>query len=455
MHIFASAVVSLFVSLLFVNPGQDGTPPPVSPPAVPPPAAAQPQQPQASNGQLRLQPHLLVQHLADAQSCPAPEWIVPGTRLSYFSSVSDVEDAAGAVKLVPDPNGNITDSSGNRFSEGNEVTRGVAGAGWDCFDIVAVEPGVVVITMRQYANLNGLQGPCIPTNASSVMIHPSGCDYYLHPKLLAQLQESSNNGISVIKGTINHRGQTYNAVRSTVEIPNSRQSSMFDLASGVQLTHNSSFEYDKGTAYRASGNTYEGQRRTGRSLANNQFISVRKMELPTEQMALPEWVRTMKRAQYQGMTVDSGTPDMGLGSITVNLSIDVTTQYVGKTFAMYKISVARQMQGVAPMEPTSILTATGPGSVDGFWINPNVLKTMQTGQMLDSDPNTGVQCGVEYVGPGENGSPIVVLTWGNDAYRFSAMYDATDGKLLAASRIEKSQSTGGTLTTQYQLVGME
>jgi hypothetical protein len=454
MSVLACSVISLSVSLVFAvqsGPNQPGRGP------VPPPAGGAPTAAQhpAAPGGVQVRPPLLVQHLPDALACPAPDWIVPGTRITYFSSVAEIEDAAGAVNLVPDANGNITDSKGNRFREGSAVGLGVGGAGWDCVDVIAVEPGVIVLSLRQFPNQNGLQGPCTSSGSMTALSHPSGCDFFVHPNLLAQLTESSNEGVSVLKGTIEHRGTTYNAIRSTVEIPRTRLSSMYDLSSGVQLTHNSSTQFDKGTAFRESGNNYEGQRKTGRSLANNQFHGVRTLGIPWTTMEMPAWVRTMKVARYEGARVDSGTPEMGLGRLVTNMSVEFKTQHVGKTFATYEMTMVQQMQGLPAMEPFKSLSATGPGSIDGLWMHPNVLQQLEQGQLLDSDANTGVQVGVDYVGPGQNGQPVVVIASGNQTYKFSAMYDAGTGKLLGTNKMERSASTGGTITTQFQLVGME
>lgn len=430
--------------------------------AVPPPAAPgtnggtpAPAQGPAAPGTLRLQPHLLIATLPDAPNCPAPDWIRPGTRITYFTSVAEVESAPGAVSLVPDPNGNITDSNGNRFREGTPVSKGVGGAGWDCIDIIAVEPNVVVLAMRQFQNQNGNYGPCKPLSTMAAACHPSGCDYFIHPALLAQLQESSANGVSLLKGTINHRGATYDAVRSTVEIPNSRMSSMYDLASGVQLTHNSLSVINKGVAYKQSGNTFDPQNNTTRSMANNQFCGVRELELPWRTMEMPAWVKTMKKAYYQGMMVDSGTPEMGLGQLTTTISLEVTPVYFGETFAFYNGKLAQQIQNMPPLDPVTIPMACGPGSIDAMWIHPQNLAQLQQGQQIDSDPNTNIGYVVEYTGPNQQGTPVVVITCGNETFRFSCMYDANDGKLLATQKTEKSASTGGMMTTQLQLVGME
>jgi len=455
MNCVAAALLGWTAWLAQNGPVQPPVAPPTNPGSVSAPHSPGVQPAQGGGGTASLQPPLLVQHLPDAMTCGAPEWIVPGTRITYFTSVAEIEDAAGAVNLVPDPNGNITDSKGNRFREGTPVTGGVGGAGWDCVDVIAVEDNAIVLVMRQFLNANGLQGPCNTSGTHSFVVHPAGCDYFIHPRLLGQLQESSNNGISLLKGTINHRGATYNAIRSTVEIPNTRLSSMYDLASGVQLTHNSSSLIDKGTAYRASGNQYDPQRKTTRSLANNQFIGVRELEIPWKNMSMPDWVRTMKKARYQGSRVDSGTPEMGLGKLVTYMTVDVSTAYVGKTFSYYTAQITNQMEGMPAMDPITISMASGQASIDGLWMDPNALRQLQQGQVLDGDPNTGVQYGVEYIGPGQNGGQVVVITCGNQMYKFQAMYDLNDGKLLGTNRMEKSPSTGGMLTTQLMLVGME
>ena len=412
-------------------------------------------QPPAGGQRLQLKPHMLVANLPDAQNCPAPDWIQPGMRITYFTSVAQINDAAGSVGMVEDPNGNITDSSGRRYRHGSSVGLGTGGAGWDCVEVIAVERDIVVLEMRQFQNTNGHQGPVTSGASNTMFVHPSGCDFFLHPRLLAQLQQQTGNGVNLIKGQMQHRGRNYNMVLSSVEIPNSRNSSVYDLVSGVQLSHNESTQFDGGVTYKQSGNDYDAQRNTSRMLANNQFIDAKQITKPWRTMQIPAWARTMKKVRYQGQRIDSGTPEMGLGRLVTNLSYELETIYVGDTFTAYRTKNSQQMEGMPAMEPMVGMTAFGPGSLMGVWMDPAALATLKTGQLIDQDNNVGIKFGCEFAGPGNDGKPVVVLAMGNELYKATSTYDAATGKLLAIARIEKSPTTGGTITTQMRMTAME
>lgn len=107
------------------------------------------------------------------------------------------------------------------------------------------------------------------------------------------------------------------------------------------------------------------------------------------------------------------------------------------------------------MEPMTGITACGVGNLAGFWMDPAALQQLQSGTLIDMDNNVGVKFGVEFAGQGQNGKPIVTFAMGNELYKSTSTFDATEGRLIAFGRIEKSPTTGGTITSQMQLVGME
>jgi hypothetical protein len=113
------------------------------------------------------------------------------------------------------------------------------------------------------------------------------------------------------------------------------------------------------------------------------------------------------------------------------------------------------MEGLPAMDPITGMTANGPGMLSGLWMDPAALAQLQTGQLIDQDTNVGVKFGCEFAGQGQDGRRIVVLASGNELYKSTSTYDATEGKLLGFARIERSPTTGGTITTQMNLMGME
>jgi hypothetical protein len=390
---------------------------------VPPPAPANQGAPDAPLATGGLAPHTLLSALPEAATTGAPDWIVPGMRLSYFTSVS----------------------SSATVGQDGRMRQGTAGAGWDLCDVIAVEPGVVVLTMRAFQNANGQQGPSMPSGSRAMLIHPSGCDFFLHPHLLAQLQDSAKDGISLRKGTTTHRGTQYKTITSTVEIPGTRLISVYDLTSGVQLSHNS------GTYTQAP--TFDPNKQN--ILANNQFHGARRLALPWAEGEIPEWARKMRRMTFRGTRIDSGTPEMGLGRLVMNLSFEYTPRQAGATFMLFELKLTQQMQGLPPMEPTVLPIACGPGSKDSLWIDPTVLAKLRTGQVIDRDAQIGVDLGVEHVGKARDGRAVVVIGERSAGFQSSATFLASDGRLLAMQMVQRSGSTGGTVTTSLELVGID
>lgn len=390
---------------------------------VPPPAPANQGAPDAASAPSALEPHALIRGVPESAATGAPDWITPGMRLAYFTSVSS------SPTVGPD----------------GRMTQGTAGAGWDLCDVIAIEPGVVVLMMRAFQNANGNQGPCTPNGSRAILVHPSGCDFFLHPRLLGALQDSAKDGISLRKGTTTHRGTQYKTITSTIEIPGSRMISVYDLTSGVQLSHNS------GTYTQAP--TFDPNRQN--ILANNQFHGARRLELPWRDAPLPEWVKRMRRVRYRGSRIDSGTPQMGLGRLVTNIDVEITSRQTGATFLLCEMKIAQQMQGLPPMDPSTIPVAYGPGSKDALWIHPEVLAQLRTGQVLDRDAQIGVDLGVEHAGKARDGRNVVVIGERSAGFQTQATYLASDGRLLSTQMVQRSGSTGGTVTTSLELVGID
>jgi hypothetical protein len=225
----------------------------------------------------------------------------------------------------------------------------------------------------------------------------------------------------------------------------------------VQLSHNSSSLQNSGLAYNPNDPSANQtpQQNTTRALANNQFVETRLVKKPWDTMNMPDWARSLKRMRFQGQRVDSGTPEMGLGRTLTYLTFDLETAYVGQTFTAYRTTLTMRFEGMPAMQPTTGMSASGPGMLSGIWMDPAALAQLRTGQLIDQDNNVGIKFGCEYAGQANDGTTIVILAGGNELWKATATYDAATGRLIAFARIEKSPTTGGMVTTQMQLVGME
>lgn len=432
--------------------------------AAQPPAATQPQTigQQPAPAPAPSQPidwpiHYLVLDQPNVRQCPNPDWIKPGTRLTFFSASASVAGTRG-VGVVPDPNGSIVDSKGNRYraDPGASVGGGAGGAGYTLVDVVAVEPGAVVLETRSYLLTQGMSGPLSMIGEYGLAVHPSGCDYFLHPSLLKQIKlvdpGTNNEGVSIMRSTEEFNGQRFNALRFTIE-SKGRGSTVYDLSSGVMLSYHGS------AAAASTGQIFTGSHIVtgggGNTYVMNRFVSSRDMNLPWTSQQMPDWVRSKKHALYTGSVTTKGPPNLGIADVALAMSVDVKTTYVGRTWSAHEMRIQQQSAGDLPIDPIVVVRATGPGSLGGMWMDPRALQQLRAGQVLDQDSTLASSTAVEYVGNGQDGKAVVVITTTMPTSKGSMVYDATAGRLLAVMMTETISENGFVRVTQLGLAGME
>jgi hypothetical protein len=117
--------------------------------------------------------------------------------------------------------------------------------------------------------------------------------------------------------------------------------------------------------------------------------------------------------------------------------------------------IEQQSAGDFPVDPIVVVRATGPGSIGGMWMDPRALQHLRAGQVIDQDPTLASSTAVEYVGNGQDGRPVVVITTTMPGSKGSTVYDAGDGRLLAVTMTETISENGFVRVTQLGLAGME
>lgn len=401
--------------------------------------------------------HYLVMDQPNVRQCPNPDWIKPGARLTFFSASASVQ-GAGGVSIVPDPAGDIVDSKGRRYKENpsGSVSGGVGGAGYTIVDVVAVEPGAVVLETRTYLLTQGMSGPLSMIGEYGVAVHPSGCDYFLHPKLLKQIRlvdpDANDQGVSIMRSSEQFNGKRFDALRFTVNAKG-RGSTVYDLTSGVMLS------YQGSAATAASGLVFTGTSIKsgggGNTYVMNRFVSSRELKLPWLNQQMPDWVRVKKHMSYAGTVTTKGPPNLGIPDVSLAISADIKTTYVGRTWSAHEMRVEQQSAGDLANDPIVVVRATGPGSIGGMWMDPRALQQLRTGQVLDQDSTLASSTAVEYVGNGNDGRPVVVITTTAPTSKGSTIYDATDGKLLSVISTETVSENGFVRVTQLSLASME
>ncbi len=200
------------------------------------------------------------------ETAPAPAWMQPGVRLTYYSAIANV--ASDLEYWEQDEQGGWVDpATGERWAKrkGAKEARG-AGHGYTQVNVVSADQQHVVLEVRAYG-FPKYEGPLALLSAASVVTVPGfGDDWWVNPAALQQARTGSYKGLTVLP--MNHvaEGRTYRALRIQFEgkstvlltglggemIPSdtalkSRNVRVYDLDSGVLLYAGTAGASPKGT----------------------------------------------------------------------------------------------------------------------------------------------------------------------------------------------------------------
>ncbi len=416
------------------------------------------QSPGAMQAQMQVDP--LVFAVPGAQQTPAPDWLRPGTRLTFYASSSVRNSDSGKPGIRPDPNGDIIDSNGNRWSltDPDGVGHGQAGSsggiGWSIVDVIASEPGVLVLQQVDYLLPKGFNNPARQTATAPIISHPSGCKFVLHPRLLAQVPSVHQPDITIFQQGYRHNDRDFNSLR-VVATSAGYEMEVYDLASGVLLAAGYRVSGSKGHVVDQHGTIHTS---SGTTQANLRFVSSRELPLPwlAQPMQMPAWARQMKRMRYQGHSQLKFQNNHGMGDLPATpVSAEITTKQVGSNWSLYETSYAEHRNDGLPVIPATGQQASGPGSLMGVWMDPAALKNLRTGQVLDHDQVTGQQTIVEFAGAGQDGRPVVAITSSTAIQKLTNVYDASDGRIVQMMRVDSFPDVQSQTIITLTLVAME
>lgn len=425
-------------------------------PNVPPNAAqtiGQQIPPVPQTQRLPILPNPLFDRIPGVAQTPGIDWIKPGTRLVFFSTNANTQTNPGSMGMRRDPNGTIVDDKGNRWTmDENSTGETGGGVGFTVIDVVAVDQHVIVLDHRMYFLPNVTRGPAIHVSSQGELVHPTGGDFFLHPRLLAQVPSTDTQTVNIIRQQYDLKGRLFPAMRVTIR-NNGLTSSVYDLNSGVLLFCRASQTQSQGQVLDRNGNIVNaGATASG----TNTFMSTREANLPWKNSQMPAWVKQTKRLRYAGQMISRTTTNEGLPDNSTAMSADLVLKETGGNWSLHEMTseVSTNVAGVANVPSVSVL-ACGPASFDGVWKDPNILKQLRTGQALDQDQAIGVQMVVEYAGAGNDGRPIVAITSSNEGQKSTSVYDANDGRLIQMVRTEPMQGLPMLRITQLNLVAVE
>ena len=325
----------------------------------------------------------------ELKNLPAPDWVQPGVRLTY---------TAGAAAAPVDPE-----------------APGAGGAGYTQIDVVSVTDKQVVLRMTSWG-MPANRGPCHPIGAASY-VGPAGVgtDWYLNPQVLKRALKLDADGLTVAHMPYKVHGKTYDAMRFEWEHADGKRVWVYDYKTGVLL--HSGFDNDTGAA---------------KLSAYGDLMSIRTLKAPWATAAVPDWVGEYKGLHYQGRYTLSVPGDRSYGS---TLRMDMQVLDRGATWQRLKRHTERGaiVQGL-PADVDDTVMVTGRAVFGGLWIPPKGLQTLEDGQVLDTDPHTGIETRVEAVADGAGGERVVRIVERNRIYSSTFTYQLKTG-LLAAARL--------------------
>jgi len=375
----------------------------------------------------------LLQLMPDARTAPAPAWLKPGMRITYYSATASIKGSRHYY--TQDPNGNwVNPQTGQRYSQGDVASA--SGHGFTQLTVVYLDQSVAVVDARSYGlqSLNA-SGPLVLLGASGIVGVPgAGSDFWIHPQALARAVGMRGQGLVVLRMPYTISGRQFRAIRFESRGETSYASWVFDEDTGILLRSGTSTQ-----GAPIQGPVAQGDTRTGNTLlTQNTVLDAHAINVPWMFGAAPAWT-----AQSRVLRFDGGYTVLVPGSPPLPLSIVATfeRQFAGANWARYVVKVYSQAGN------NETLRVFGPAQIGGLWISPAVAGQLQTGQVLDKDPVSGVVATVAQVTRTRQGGEVVVITEEGNGLRMDYGYDRRDGTLVYYREITR----GGVGATQIEL----
>ncbi len=362
-------------------------------PAVAPPAAAAPAQPTAAG------------------------FLPPGTRLTYEHAVAS-----------------------NPGTNAGPDARAVGGRGYLEIDIFYSDAQVCVAKLNMYTY--GLAVNSLTRTGGEIIIGESGiCStYWAPPAVLADYQAPAGGIQRVERGQFEHGGRSYNAIYIINEHENMRMTRVYDLATGLLLSE------------------VEGMGERGFSTGGNQnaasggvqsLISVRQVSLPWSLAdPLPANIQSLSTITYKGEYTTS-VPGIYMwdSSLVSPFEMSVVVQQRGATWLLAQTTTSMMFPGSNIAQPP-VTTQAIINAVTGFFVPVGVIPMLSAGQVLDTDPITGIRTYVER----SDANGLVIVNEGT-GMRASSTYDSRTG-LMVQSTLEQA-GDGQNVSVKQELTGAQ
>ena len=381
-------------------------------------------------------PNVFVDLLPDLARMPAPEWLRTGTRLSYYSAVASVPGSYH--EYVEDENGGWIDpDSGRRYDQID--IPGTGGHGYNQVTVTALTRSVAVLSVRSYGLTDlALDSPVSTlTWGGTVGMPGAGSDWWLHPAVLAGVDEVVTDDLKVLRMPYTIDGREFDSLWVQSLGDTSNFTWVYDLDTGVLLHTASSTVGPPITGPVAAGEGRDGST----FLTQSTLVAVRDTDLPWAGQSPPDWLADVALVQYRG-SITVGDP--AAPAAVLDARLDVETLSTGSRWGRYRYSRTMSTD-VTPSVTEALERIDGPAQVGALWVPPAGLQDLVDGQVLDVDPLTSTEVRVAEVAP----DGTVTIAEIGPREESTAVYDLESGLLVAITTVDRHLGT----TSAFEFVG--
>jgi len=364
-------------------------------------------------------PDLMGQFFPELANLPAPDWIKPGTRLTYLSSLSKLD---GDGDLLEHPEGTIINpKTGKRYflMPIHENAQPVGSSAFRNIDVAALDGPVAVLDQGAYG-YDAINNTLSLSNTIGVATNSGFNMWWINPAGLAQLVKTGSDNFVALPISYKMDDKTYNAVRVVSVGGSSYTAYTYDAASGVLLR---GVEVAQRSGFSIEGGAHFQGKRT---LMISTLKASRQMKLPWLDAPAPGWVSQLQNFRMEGSAVYV-TPGQ-IQQPGQPLSMRAVVKARGQGWVRYTSDVSEMGAAGVPMDGT-YERVSGNGCIGGLWIPPAALQMLRADQVIDEDPVTGVRTFVSFIGPAPDGRQAVMISQSSPKTRIDTAYDMDSGML--------------------------
>jgi hypothetical protein len=360
----------------------------------------------------------IAQLFPQASRMPAPSWIRPGLRLTYYSGAASL--AGSSTFFWRDEKGGWVgqnpEDKGKRYQRGGQ--SGMGGHGYTQVDVVALEKGMAALQVVSWGMTPG-SAALAPLGATALAA-PAGAPggWWVHPNALRNLKKAGLRGVTVTRFKKNFQGRPVPVLRIEYGKGRSRVVYSYDQASGV-LLFTSSQAVSGEQAY-----TWAGERT---AVSQSGYRGARVVNIPWAGGGAPAWLARFSNMSGNGRNTVS---QPGVGAMPFPLQFNMRVINRGPRWVMFDLNTQVQSGAAGmPSQNSQAILMSGAAQMGGIWIPPGPLNSLRTGQVIDQDPFTKVRVRVA-----ENSGQVFGLEESGGLHQVLYRYDKASGRLISVRR---------------------